>query len=92
MALDSDSPASFINADLIVTRATVDALLKGGRSSKYYDPTTAATKMAEYKDALEAMENADNSLDQRDVTWLYGFEDGRVGFGPGSVFAQSHDI
>jgi hypothetical protein len=92
MQLDTDSPASFINSDLIVTRAIADALLKGGRSSKYYDPTTAASKMAEYKDALEAMENADNSLDQQDVTWDYGFEDGRVGFGPGSVFAQSHDI
>ena len=91
MQLDSDSPASFINADLIVTRCIADAKLFGGRGDKYYDPVVAQAKMAEYKENLEAMENADNALDQRDVTWDYGFENGRVGFGPGSVFAQSHD-
>jgi hypothetical protein len=91
MALDIDSPASFINADLIVTRSIADALLFGGRSSKYYDPTTAAAKVMQYKEDLEAMENADNALDQRDVSWDYGQENGRVGFGPGSTFCQSHD-
>ncbi len=88
---DNDSPASFINADLIVTRSIADALLFGGRSSKYYDPTTAQMKIKQYNEDLEAMENADNALDQRDVTWSYGEENGRVGFGPGSTWAQSHD-
>jgi len=91
MQLDSDSPPSFIRADLLVTRAIVDAKLFGGRGSKYYDPTVASMKSQEFAAKLEAMENADNMLDQQDVTWLFGQEEGRVGFGPGSTWVQSHD-
>jgi len=92
MFLDSDCPPPFIRADLLVTRAIADAKLFGGRASKYYDPTVAQMKITEYNVALEAMENADNMFDQRDVTWEYGQEEGRVGFGPGSTWAQSHDV
>ena len=91
MVLDNDSPASFIPADLIVLRAVADAKLFGGRGSKYYDPTVAASKMKEFNERLEAAENVDNGLDQKDVTWDYGFEEGRVGFGPGSFYGQTHD-
>jgi hypothetical protein len=91
MVLDQDSPASYIRADLLVTRAVADAKVFSGRGSKYYDPTVAAGKMAEFKSKLEDMENRDNALDQQDVTWDYGFEDGRVGFGPGSFYNQTHD-
>jgi hypothetical protein len=48
-------------------------------------------KSQEFAAKLEAMENADNMLDQQDVTWLFGQEEGRVGFGPGSTWVQSHD-
>jgi hypothetical protein len=88
---DTDSPASFIRSDLLVKKAVSWALLFGGRTSKYYDPQTSARMEAEYVRSLESMENADNALDNQDVTWDYGFEDGRVGFGPGSTWAQSHD-
>lgn len=92
MVLDSDSPASFIDADVIVTRAIADALRFGGPKSPYYDATTAAQKVGEYKEALESMENTDNMLDQQDVTWDYGYEDGNGAYGEGSIFAQSHDV
>lgn len=91
MVLDQDCPVSFIPADLLVTRAIADAKVFGGRGDKYYDPTVAAGKMAEFKSKLEDTENADNMLDQQDVTWDYGFEEGRVGFGPGSFYGQTHD-
>lgn len=91
MVLDTDCPPPFIRSDLIVTRCIADALVFGGRSSKYYDPSTAGMKLAQFNKDIEAMENADNQMDQRDVSWDFGFEDGRVGFGPGSVYAQSHD-
>lgn len=89
---DSNSPASFIRADLIVCRSVAEAKMVGPRNSQYYDPAYANMKMAQYKTMLEDMENRDNGLDQQDVTWDYGFEDGRVGFGPGSTWGQSHDI
>jgi hypothetical protein len=91
MVLDNDSPPSFIRADVLVRRAIADAKLFGGRQSKYYDPLVAGQKMKEFYATLEQMQNASNQLDQTDVTWLYGAEDGRVGFGPGSTWAQSHD-
>lgn len=92
MFLDSDSPPPWIRSDVIVTRCVADALVFGGRTSKYYDPTTASMKIKEFNEAVEQMENADNQLDQRDVTWRYGEEDGLVGFGPGSFYAFSHDV
>jgi len=91
MMLDTDSPASFIRADLLVKKATSMALLFGGRISKYYDPTASMRLEDEYKRSLESMENQDNALDQRDVTWDYGAETGDVGFGPGATWKQSHD-
>lgn len=92
MQLDTDSPASFIRADLLVKKACSFALLFGGRTSKYYDPVTAKKFDDEYNRSLESMENQDNALDQQDVTWQYGSEEGRVGFGPGSTYAQGHDV
>ena len=91
MQLDSDSPVSFIRADVLVRRAIADAKLFGGRGSKYYDPIVAQQKLKEFNSTLEQMQNASNMLDQQDVTWMYGAENGRVGFGPGSTFVQSHD-
>jgi len=91
MMLDNDSPVSFIRADVLVRRAIADAKLFGGRQSKYYDPLVAGQKMKEFYSTLEQMQNASNMLDQQDVTWRYGAEEGRVGFGPGSTWVQSHD-
>jgi hypothetical protein len=91
MVLDTDSPPSFIRADVLVRRAIADAKIFGGRTSKYYDPTVSAQKMGEFRTTLEQMQNASNMLDQQDCTWDYGQENGRVGFGPGSTFCQNHD-
>lgn len=90
MILDSDSPASFIRADILVTRAIADAKLFGGRGDKYYDPTVASAKLAQYDKSVELMENADNTLDQQDCTW--SFEEDGAGFSEGSIYGQSHDI
>ena len=91
MQLDGDSPASFIRADILVTRAIVDAKLFGGRGDKYYDPTVAQMKMAQYNASVELMENQDNALDQQDVTWNYN-DDPTLGFSEGSIYGQSHDM
>jgi len=90
MQLDTDSPYPFIRADLLVTKAIAEAKV-AIRNSKYYDAYASKRKDDEYNRKLESMENQDNALDQQDVTWDYGFENGRVGFGPGSTWAQSHD-
>ena len=92
MMLDTDSPPPWIRSDVIVTRCVADALVFGGRTSKYYDPTTASMKIKEFNEAVEQMANADNQLDQRDVTYEYGREEGLVGFGPGSFYAFTHDV
>ena len=90
MVLDTDSPASFIRADLLVTKAIAEAKV-AIRNSKYYDAYASKRKDDEYNRKLESMENADNALDQRDVTWNVGEEEGDVGFGPGATWKQSHD-
>jgi hypothetical protein len=90
MVLDTDSPPSFIRADVLVRRAIADAKLFGGRTSKYYDPLVAAQKIKEFEATLENMENASNQLDQNDVTWDYGGESGQGG-GQGCTWQQSHD-
>lgn len=92
MFLDTDSPASFIRADLLVKKACSMALLFKGLTGKYFSPQASMKMEDEYKRSLESMENQDNALDQRDVSWDYGFENGRVGFGPGSTYAQGHDV
>ena len=91
MVLDSDSPVSFISADVILKKAISEAKLFGGRTSKYYDPYVAEYKMKEFNAEVEALENMDNGLDQQDVTWDYGMEDGIGSNGLGSTWAQSHD-
>jgi hypothetical protein len=88
---DDDAMVSWIPSDLIVTRAVADALVYKGRRSPYYDPTTAGLKRQEFNERVESAAQADNNMDQQDVTWDYGEEDGRVGFGPGSTYAQNHD-
>ena len=88
---DDDSLVPWISSDLIVTRCIADALVKGGRKSDYYDPMTSREKKAEFNERVMEMAMADNDMDQQDVTWDYGFEEGRIGFGPGSTYGQSHD-
>ena len=96
LQLDTDVPVTFIRSDVLVNRAIAEALMYRPKQNAFYDPQTAVTiataKVAEFKEDLETMSQADNDQDQRDVTWDYGFEDGRVGFGPGSTWAQSHDV
>lgn len=91
LVADSDSPVPWIRSDLIVTRAVADALIYRGKMSKYYDPVAAGIKRAEFNETVEEMAQADNDMDQQDVTWNYGEETGMVGFGPGSTWAQQHD-
>jgi hypothetical protein len=91
MTLDSDSPASFIRADVIVVKCLSEAKIQD-RTSKYYDPVASRYFMDEYNRRLESMENADDALDNQMLSWKYGQEDGRIGFGPGSTFSQNHDV
>lgn len=90
MQADEDSPASFIRADLIMSKVIAEAKI-AIRGSKYYDATASARKDKEFDRKMETMENSDNQLDQRDVTWNYGQETGDAGFGSGSTWRQSHD-
>jgi hypothetical protein len=90
MANDDDSPASFIRADLIMSKVIAEAKV-AIRSSKHYDAYASKRKDDEFNRKMETMENSDNQMDQRDVTWNYGEETGEVGFGPGATWAQSHD-
>lgn len=91
MEEDDDCVVAFIRADVIVTGARAEAKICD-KTSKYYDPVQAARLDRQFETKLESMANQDNALDNQDVTWQYGSEDGRVGFGPGSTWAQSHDV
>jgi hypothetical protein len=92
MQLDSDSPASFIRSDILVTWAVAQAKIFSGRGSKYYDPTVAAAKMKEFDAAVENMVYADNYRDQTDVTFEDGYQEGATAGGPGNFYAFSHDV
>ena len=96
MVADTDSPVAFIRSDVLVSKATYQALLWRPKQNTYYDPATLLTvareKKAEFDASLMAMERADNELDQRDVSWDYG-QEGQGGMAPGwgSNWSQSHD-
>jgi hypothetical protein len=61
------------------------------KQNTYYDIASAIAiareKKAEFNEAVEQMAQADNDMDQRDVSWNYG--EGR-GAG-GANWAQSHE-
>lgn len=89
---DEDSVVSWIPTDLIVERAIADALVyRGPRNNQYYDRATAQDKRQEFNERVESAMNADNNMDQQDVTWSYG-EEGDGGAGNGSTWAQSHGV
>ncbi len=93
MTLDTDTPLAWIRSDILVSRAIADAMMFGGRKSDFYDPTTAQMKIAQFNADAEAMEQADNDMDQRDVMWDYGEEDGESGpnsLAMNSTWAQNH--
>ena len=96
LTLDDDSMVPWIASDLIVTRAVADALMFRPKQNPYYDPATALAvardKKQEFNERVEQMSGADNNMDQQDVTWDYGQEDGFGGWGIGSAFSQSHDV
>lgn len=88
---DDDAMVAWIPADLIVTRAVADALVyRGPRKNEYYDAQTSMAKKAEFSERVEQMAQVDNDLDQQDVSWDFGGEEG-YGLGIGSVYSQSHD-
>lgn len=96
MQLDTDSPVAFIDSDCIVLGATVQALYWRPKQNTYYDAQSAITiardKKLEFNQRIEEMEQKDNDIDQRDVTWDYGGGDENLfpgGFG--SIYAQNHD-
>lgn len=91
MQADTDAPVSFIRSDVIVTGAICDALLWQPKKNTFYDPQTAVTIAAEkgrqFQADISEMENEDNNVDQRDVTWDYA-----QGGGGGAMWAQNHDV
>lgn len=89
---DNDSIVAWMPADLIVKRAAVDAIYHPSNKNRdAFSLQTATNFLGEYEKRLSDAEFRDNDMDQQDVTWDYGEEDGRVGFGPGSTWAQQHD-
>jgi hypothetical protein len=90
LVMDNDAPVPWIASDLIVAGAMPKAYMHGGPRSKYYDSTAAAMFRGEYKERLEEMGMADNNMDQQDVSWDYGMEEGQLGYGNGSTWAQNH--
>jgi hypothetical protein len=89
LALDGDTPATFVRSDIVVLPAIKDALLFKGKSSKYYDPTVAGIKEKEFQTELEKMELNDDNSYRKDVQWNYN------SFPAGSydaLFQQSHDF
>ena len=89
---DNDSCVSWIPTDLIVKRASVDAIYHPSNKKRdAFALQTARDFREEFSARLEEAEQSDNDMDQQDVTWDYGQEDGRIGFGPGSTWQQMHD-
>jgi len=92
MQLDTDAPVAFIRSDVIVTGAVSQALMYRPKQNTYYDPATALAvagqKLAQFNRDMEGMSNADNALDQRDVSWNYEESSDYVG---GANWSQSHD-
>ena len=86
MANDDSFPAAFIRSDVLVLAAIKDALLFRGKSSKYYDPATAAMKEREFKAEVEKMKLNDDNLYPKDWQWDYGKWD----FHPSAVWLQQH--
>jgi hypothetical protein len=91
MQADTDCPVAWIRSDLLVTRATVDALMWRPKQNTYYDIASAIAiareKKAEFNEAVEQMAQADNEMDQRDTSWDYS--QGNVGCG--AAWKQSHE-
>lgn len=87
MVKDADFPAAFVRSDVIIKGALSEALLYRGKTSRYYDPNTAAIKAREFRGEIEMMKNTDNNLYQRDYQWEYAGK----GFSEyGSLWSQNH--
>ena len=94
---DNDAPVPFIDADAIVLGATIKALQYRPKQNTYYDPQSALMiardKTAEFNARLEQLEQKDNDIDQRDVSWDYGQgNENTFPGGRGAVYNQSHDV
>lgn len=96
MVADGDAPVAWIRTDCISSGCMADALRYRPKANPYYSEqaaiSIATTQEQIYEKKLAEMEEADNDLDQQDVTWDYGWESGDVNFGDGSAWAQAHDI
>lgn len=92
---DGDAPVAWIRSDLLVKRASADALMHRPKQNPYYSEQTAIAVAGQFRQEFEASlieaENADEGLDPQAVTWDYGDEDGGNGDGHGSAFAQMHE-
>jgi hypothetical protein len=89
---DSDAMVAWIASDLIVKRAAADAIMHPSNKNRDAFSLQVATQfLGEFKERCEELEQSDNDMDQKDVTWNYG-EEGDNNFGPGSTFAQNHDV
>jgi hypothetical protein len=92
MVQDSDAPVAWIASDMLVKRASADAIRHPSNKLRdAFSAQTAQAFIAEFEQRCEQAEMADNGLDQQDVTWDYGLEDG-ADWGGGSIFAQNHDV
>lgn len=86
---DDDTPPPFVRSDVLVKGALADALRWRGRTSKYYDPTTATQKMVEFEKGVIEMAMADDSVYLTNLLWDFN----RFPFGGyGADWYQSHDV
>jgi len=92
---ESDTVLAWIPTDLIVLGGVPDALKYKPKKNPNYDIASALSvardKQQEFLVRLEQARMKDQGMDQTDVTWDYGNEDGNLA-GTGSFFAQAHDV
>jgi hypothetical protein len=87
LALDGDYPATFVRSDILVLAGIKEALLYRGKSSRYFNPDTAAVKAKEFQEELFKMALNDDNSYPKDFLWDFN----RYPFYQyGSQYLQSH--
>lgn len=84
---DADYPVTFVRSDILVLEGIKEALLYRGKSSRYYDPQTAAVKAKEFQEELFKMSLNDDNQYPKDLLWdfaKYPY------YQYGSQYMQSH--
>lgn len=84
---DTDYPVTFVRSDILVIQGIKEALLYRGKSSRYYDPQTAAVKAKEFEQELFKMALNDDNQYPKDLIWDF---DRYPYYQYGSQYTQTH--